>query len=307
MLIFVSLASTASAEPLPRVAHAGGHLLGRVYTNSLEALDHSANLGFKLFELDLSFTSDNNLVCLHGWEYGAQRSLGYKIATAPSMAEFEVLTKYSPISTPCTLDSLIEWLNRRKDVRIITDVKDPSRNLEALKLIATKVDNFSQKIIPQAYNPKEINSLKGIGYKDIIFTLYRFSGTDDKVIETVRTNEDLFATTVAESRINQRLIDFFVSEKFPFYIHTLNQAKSFEHLFGYDFFNIYTDYLGPEGFVSTYKQDIKTSGSHFNLDDKKAVIKNICSTTTPRCFDIEFSIHSMNPIQLHATEITERD
>ena len=51
-------------EPL-RVAHAGGGIDGETYTNSYEALDRAVNDGFRYLELDLSFTSDDQLVCIH--------------------------------------------------------------------------------------------------------------------------------------------------------------------------------------------------------------------------------------------------
>jgi arylsulfatase A-like enzyme len=50
------------------VAHAGGGIKGRSYTNSLEALDENYRRGFRFFELDFNWTSDNQLVCIHDWE-----------------------------------------------------------------------------------------------------------------------------------------------------------------------------------------------------------------------------------------------
>ena len=48
------------------VAHAGGKTLGgETYTNSREALINSIKKGYKYIELDLYFTKDSQLVCLH--------------------------------------------------------------------------------------------------------------------------------------------------------------------------------------------------------------------------------------------------
>lgn len=64
-----------------RVAHAGGGIYQKTYTNSYEALDYNAKSGFQYFELDFSFTKDNRLVCLHDWEDSLSDLLGSKHRT----------------------------------------------------------------------------------------------------------------------------------------------------------------------------------------------------------------------------------
>ena len=54
------------------VAHAGGGIDGKAYTDSIDALDLNLKKGFTYFELDFVLTSDNNLVCMHGWNYKTQ-------------------------------------------------------------------------------------------------------------------------------------------------------------------------------------------------------------------------------------------
>lgn len=51
-----------------RIAHAGGEVDGQIYANSLESLNASYAKGYRYFEIDLSFTSDRQLVCIHDWE-----------------------------------------------------------------------------------------------------------------------------------------------------------------------------------------------------------------------------------------------
>ncbi len=53
-------------DALPRVAHAGGGFEERTYTNTLAALEHNRD-DYELFEIDFSWTSDDELVCLHDW------------------------------------------------------------------------------------------------------------------------------------------------------------------------------------------------------------------------------------------------
>ena len=47
------------------IAHAGGEIDGKKYTNSREALDYSYAQGAKLFELDLFETAEGKLIATH--------------------------------------------------------------------------------------------------------------------------------------------------------------------------------------------------------------------------------------------------
>ena len=50
------------------IAHAGGGLGEKTYTNSKEALINSISLGYKLIELDLMVTADKYIFASHGLE-----------------------------------------------------------------------------------------------------------------------------------------------------------------------------------------------------------------------------------------------
>ncbi len=55
-------------SPIKRIAHAGGGINGITYTNSYEALDLNYGLGFRYFEIDFTYTTDQKLICLHDWK-----------------------------------------------------------------------------------------------------------------------------------------------------------------------------------------------------------------------------------------------
>ena len=50
------------------IRHALGGLDTYQYLNTIEALENSYKKGFRLFEVDVRFTSDDKLVLTHGWE-----------------------------------------------------------------------------------------------------------------------------------------------------------------------------------------------------------------------------------------------
>lgn len=54
------------------IAHAGGAIDGRVYTNSREAFLNSINSNYRFIELDLLETDDGHIIAAHDWNYLAR-------------------------------------------------------------------------------------------------------------------------------------------------------------------------------------------------------------------------------------------
>ena len=57
------------------ILHAGGVTPnGILGSNSLEAVEHSYDNGYRVLEIDFCWTEDNHLVCVHDWDaYYAHR------------------------------------------------------------------------------------------------------------------------------------------------------------------------------------------------------------------------------------------
>ena len=57
-----------SRENINLIAHAGGEIDGFIYTNSLEAIKQSINLGYNFIEIDLHLTSDGFFFGFHDFD-----------------------------------------------------------------------------------------------------------------------------------------------------------------------------------------------------------------------------------------------
>jgi len=101
------------------IAHAGGSIEGRIYTNSLEALDVNYNNGFRMFELDISKTSDGVYVASHGWDSWA-RNNSYTGALPPDRETFMSI-KFLNQFTPLDIESINGWFSRHPDAILVTD------------------------------------------------------------------------------------------------------------------------------------------------------------------------------------------
>jgi len=96
------------------IAHAGGAIDGIKYTNCLEALNLSYSKGCKLFELDLTLTTDGKIVAQHD---------------PPGITEAEFMSK--PIAgkyTPMNMNAINLWFQNHPDAILVTDkTNDPVR------------------------------------------------------------------------------------------------------------------------------------------------------------------------------------
>lgn len=214
---------------LPIIAHAGGGFKNLTYTNSIDALDYNKN-NYDLFELDFFLTDDEKLVCSH--DYG-----GF----LKSFKKFEVYVQNKKEYKPCTYKSLKIWLEKNPEKKIVTDFK--SDNLSGLKFIAKNFENFEKRFIPQIYNPSEYQKVNSIGYKDIIWTLYRYNKNNNKVIKFAK-KMSLYAITMPRERAQTELPVLLKKNNIKSFVHTINSMEEYfiyKNYFKVD--QIYSDWI----------------------------------------------------------------
>jgi phosphoglycerol transferase len=227
-----------------RVAHAGGGINNKTYTNSFEALDFNIKKGFQYFEIDFSFTKDGNLVCLHDWEHSFKRSFGFSTDEKVTLEDFNRLVKDNSAFHNCTINSLSEWMEMNPSAIIVTDVKE--NNIEALKTILKTLPNPELRVIPQIYNPENFNKVRTMGFEKIIWTLYRYRKSNSKVLDWVKKFPAPFAITMPKSRAESTLPKELEKRRIPSYVHTINTVQEenlYINILGIT--EIYTDFLNP--------------------------------------------------------------
>lgn len=227
-----TLAGCTKSE-LTYIAHAGGGYNEKTYTNSIDALEANAPY-FKFFEIDLNWTSDGFLVCNHDWEN--ERS-------APTFQVFVESLASSTGPRPCTMKLLAKWLQENPTKKVITDIK--SNNLAGLEYIRSRHKNIKHQIIPQIYKPDEYEPARALGYKDVIWTLYRYPATDPQIIKEA-AELDLFALTVPHGRVKPKLISHLSQRGIKTFVHTINDPIITSTLQQAGATGIYTDSLKPQ-------------------------------------------------------------
>ena len=237
---------------LPPVAHAGGLYRGQSYTNSLEALEANAG-SFTHFEIDFEWTRDRRLVGLHDWDAVFRRLYGR--AEKPPLT-LEQLRERGVARglTPLDLPALRDFLERHPRARIVTDVK--SGNLQALRRIASyfaRSPALLERFIPQVYRPGELEPVLALGYRSVIWTLYRWAdGSDpEAVLAVLRDWEERLSArpfAVAMPAVSaERGVAAALAAAVPVYAHTVNDPGEAERLRGLGVSAVYTDAPHPEG------------------------------------------------------------
>ena len=236
-----NLEKVEDLTPEKLIAHAGGRIGEHTYTNSKEALDQSLDKGYRFIEVDFEYTTDGEPVLLHSWD----GFLTKFFEVEPKKYSLEEFKSFQMINgwTQMTLEDLALWINKHPEVFIITDVKE--KNIELLTKISQEYPDIQQQIIPQIYTMEEYIKAKYLGYKDIIFTLYRSQYTDEEIVEFAKHNK-LLAITMPTSRAKTQLPKELGKTDVFTYTHTINDKESAEILEGYGIDGFYTDELIPD-------------------------------------------------------------
>jgi glycerophosphoryl diester phosphodiesterase len=209
------------------------------YTNSREALDENYARGHRVFELDFCWTSDNHLVLIHDWGQ-AWAEMFENDGTVPTLEAFERAPSRRGLSQ-LTLAGLVAWLEVHPGALVVTDVKE--RNLDALQQLSTLAPELRDRFLPQIYRPEEYRYARELGFRRIVFSVYRSSMNDRQIVEFASAHP-LWALTISE-HVAQHfdLSELLARGAPPIFVHTINDAAVFDALLARGFHGVYTDRL----------------------------------------------------------------
>jgi len=136
------------------------------------------------------------------------------------------------------LEGLSKWMKENKDAYIVTNsVKDNER---LLKLISKKYTEIQERIIPQIYSIEEYNTVRYLGFTNIILNTTLNINSEEEIIYFAKNN-NLLGITIPIEKTNSEL-----SRK-------LNKLNIFTYTYKED--NLNTEELesqGIDGFYTNY-------------------------------------------------------
>lgn len=218
----------------PAVAHAGGRIGGRNYTNSIGAFSSAYQRGHRLIEVDFEMTADGVAVCGHDWS-------GFE--GVPSLAAFS--TARAKIDhPPCTIPELLDWLHQHPDAVLMSDAK--SHVLEINKILHAAL---GERLLAQAYSVAEARSLQELGVRNLVLTLYRSGSRGERMAGV----EELASSGIAVKALTMPILDALTGLALyaktrldvPIYTHTVNDCWSVFLVGAFGVDAVYTDDLIP--------------------------------------------------------------
>lgn len=154
------------------IAHGGGGIDGKTYTNSLEAWEYSYSRGNRVMDADLTFTTDGKLVLLHDWADNLEQSsmamhqsysfmdknghLQYKSANWKKL-DFQTFMskKIYRLYTPMSCENMLLFMHAHLDLYVATDMKDDvisSYQYLVYKAKEMKMESVLNRIIVNIYD-----------------------------------------------------------------------------------------------------------------------------------------------------------
>ena len=223
-------ASVCRPDILPVVAHGGGSIPDSPNASPLERLSYNYKRGHRLFELDFSWTADNEIVVKHDWR---------SVASVPTLEEF---LQELP-GRNASLAMIYSWMETNPKAFIVTDCK--KRNLEFIAKVRMERPELVHRFIVQLYQFKDYDLAQTQGYRHMILTLYRcLSNTADDKIVAFAKSHPLFAVTMPKDRccetdLAKRLAQIGVHV----FAHTINDQAIAQTIQSSGGYGVYSDTL----------------------------------------------------------------
>lgn len=240
MLQSMRLSEAIDPQLSPAVAHGGGMLGDAAITNSLDAFT-SNQARFDLIEVDLNWTTDGELVCLHDWEDSFASRFGNGQGPVDLATFRNLLAQTLDRPQNCDLETLAEWLRANPNPRMVTDVK--TEPIKALALIAQRYPDLVPRFVPQAYQPEEVDQLRALGFDQVIWTLYRFGSDREAIIRAAKAYRPSAITMPLEMAQTGLLAQLSDELDLPLYVHTVNDKAQMACLQAMRATGIYSDTL----------------------------------------------------------------
>ncbi len=150
-----------SVDELRYITHGGGKVEDLYpQSNSIEALQETYNWGNRVIELDFSWTSDDQLACVHNW--------GGSFPALCTLEDFLSTKIYGKLS-PMGVDELAQWLKGHPDASVVMDFKE--RSVEGLQMIADRYPELLDQFFPYIFHTEEYELVRAMGYCNIMLFL----------------------------------------------------------------------------------------------------------------------------------------
>ena len=227
------------------IVHAGGILKTQagdevIYTNSMDALRNMYDAGNRFCEIDIRETSDGVLVCAHGDEtYLANGSYLPVDAESADFLSERLFGEFQPM----TVEMLVAFMRDHPDLFIVTDAQGD--NLKISRKLAESYPDQLDNFIIQIYHDSEYDSIRQMGFRNLIYTLYRAEDEERNLwrIAHFAEKHDLVGVTIQKEHFYSAKNRIAMAHSgVPFMFHTVDNPGEMEEMLRKPYvFAVYTD------------------------------------------------------------------
>ncbi len=235
------------------VAHALGNAGEYTYTNTKDALEESIAEGYKVLEVDLGMTADEEIVCRHTW-YSDDFDVSYD-GSIPDLVSFEQ-EKYHGVLTTLSARGLLEIWSSHPELYFMLDVKqDENTNflevLEKFTALAKEMDQeqLLEHMIVQLYAVEDYDRINAVyPVKNWLFTIYQLSDEEGAEVEAAAfaAEKGFGVFTVPASCLgNNYFVDLADEYGLNLFIHVADREEDVWRLSRRGIYGYYSDFLKP--------------------------------------------------------------
>ncbi|PHV71076.1 hypothetical protein CS063_07020 [Sporanaerobium hydrogeniformans] len=235
------------------IAHALGRIDGINYTNCLEAFKQNYEKGFRVFEVDMALSTDDQLVFLHDWNTFWGLTIGKGILGGATSFERYNAQQIQGKYTTLSVFDLLTLLKNHSDMYLVTDTKTIEPELFKLQMrrlleAAQQIDStIIDRLIIQVYDEATATALEEVyPFKNVIYTLYTSPDRyDAQKVKATLLKHNYRVLTMPSSLVNDALLKMAQECNVKVFTHTVNTTDEVVKQQAKGIYGFYTDWLMP--------------------------------------------------------------
>lgn len=222
---------------------------GNLYTEDLlKLLEQSYNEGYRVFEMNLDFTSDCVLICsVYNNEDPTNVNRGFEEYEIHNLDKSLAQLKEKSFHNTEDFWEICSFLKKNKNAYIIVNVDDKDVNFlyEVFSYITNDTSHIDESIlkrlIVQVYNRKMYEQIMQIyPFKSVIYNLKETSDTNEEIISFIQ-EEGIQAVAISSSQVeDQLLLNSLNDSGCKIYFDSTNSQEYAEFLANKGIYGFYT-------------------------------------------------------------------
>ena len=222
------------------IAHAGGGIDGKAYTNSLEAVLSSIKNSYKLIELDLLVTDDDKIIAQHDFKIlegickkSFFKDKDKKIRKKVLSNDLSDCVKiFDNQYTLLKEDEIIDIFENNDNLILVTD------KISNYKLIKKKF-KFQDRLIVEVFNIYDYFKAKFYGIKNPMFL---FTDGRRNLIYSIIFNIKLISISTSNTIKYKTFLNYLFKNKVSIFSFSSNDEKFNSENIGKNITGVYTDF-----------------------------------------------------------------